>query len=282
MEYLENIYPHCKSTLLLDVVPRLLLLPQYKAKTILQLQNFHPVFLSTGVHFSSSLECLTEIIKREGYQGTLRLVPITISYYLSKGLFKRLTKEKIHKIFESKLKGDDYRNLSKFKKSVRRSFYEGIPDYLSAVIFYPILKIMILLHADLGPDYMFDGVYDCLKKTIKSSGFSSLYGGLGISLTCLFFYRLVYFWVFYHVPSRNFSGNRWSDKEKFWLSHIIANLSGYVIYPFDTCKGIYMMQSLDSGDEGVRRDWKLNGYTQGFGMNLFGNILIGVYSSFFR
>merc|ERR1711906_48338 len=46
---------------------------------------------------------------------------------------------------------------------------------------YPLIYVRTVLGADLGKEKKYNGMFDCLKKTIQSNGVLSLYNGIGPS-----------------------------------------------------------------------------------------------------
>jgi len=60
-------------------------------------------------------------------------------------------------------------------------------------IVYPLIYVRTALVADIGKVKMYNGVGDCLAKTIKTNGVSSLYNGIGPSTIGIVVYRGVQF-----------------------------------------------------------------------------------------
>jgi len=60
-------------------------------------------------------------------------------------------------------------------------------------IVYPLIYVRTALGADIGKVKMYNGVADCLAKTIKTNGVASLYNGIGPSTIGIVVYRGVQF-----------------------------------------------------------------------------------------
>merc|ERR1712193_313116 len=60
-------------------------------------------------------------------------------------------------------------------------------------IVYPLIYVRTALGADIGKVKKYNGVADCLSKTVKENGFISLYNGIGPSTMGIVIYRGVQF-----------------------------------------------------------------------------------------
>merc|ERR1712194_27379 len=60
---------------------------------------------------------------------------------------------------------------------------------LTNTLVYPLIYVRTILGADLGKEKKYDGMVDCIKKTVKANGFISLYNGIGPSSIGIVVYR---------------------------------------------------------------------------------------------
>merc|ERR1719331_2655402 len=73
----------------------------------------------------------------------------------------------------------------------------GLAGAGSLCIVYPLDYARTRLASDVGSGkQQFNGLLDCLKKTVASSGVGGLYNGIGVSVVGIIPYRGVYFGLF--------------------------------------------------------------------------------------
>merc|ERR1719271_645492 len=73
----------------------------------------------------------------------------------------------------------------------------GLAGAGSLCIVYPLDYARTRLASDVGTGKkQFNGLLDCLKKTVASSGVGGLYNGIGVSVAGIIPYRGVYFGLF--------------------------------------------------------------------------------------
>jgi solute carrier family 25 (mitochondrial adenine nucleotide translocator), member 4/5/6/31 len=101
----------------------------------------------------------------------------------------------------------------------------------------------------------FNGLMDCLAKTVKSSGIGGLYNGIGVSITGIIPYRGVYFGLFDTLsgynPYQKSENNFLRAASKFGCAQFSAIAAGYASYPFDTVRRRLQMQSEKPKDQWV-------------------------------
>jgi solute carrier family 25 (mitochondrial adenine nucleotide translocator), member 4/5/6/31 len=112
-------------------------------------------------------------------------------------------------------------------------------------------------------NYKFDGLWDCIIKTVKKSGISGIYSGLGLSLFATLPYRGVYFGLFDTISSHNSfqheSNSNLRIGTKFLSALFSAMAAYYATHPFDIIRHCLERQS-----ELPRVDWKYFGITDCF------------------
>merc|ERR1719183_3291366 len=111
-----------------------------------------------------------------------------------------------------------------------------------------IVNCFTRLASDVGGGKaQFNGLLDCLKKTVASSGVGGLYNGIGVSVVGIIPYRGVYFGLFDTLsgynPYQKDENNFLRAGSKFACAQSSAIAAGYASYPFDTVRRRLQMQS---------------------------------------
>merc|ERR1712153_223086 len=102
---------------------------------------------------------------------------------------------------------------------------------------YPLIYVRTILGADLGKEKKFNGMADCLKKTIQSNGFMSLYNGIGPSTIGIIVYRGAQFGLQDTLKAFNPYQKDFTViglASKFAVAQVAVASSGIIAYPFDT------------------------------------------------
>merc|ERR1719384_593662 len=104
-------------------------------------------------------------------------------------------------------------------------------------IVYPLIYVRTILGAELGKEKKYNGMLDCLKKTVKSNGFLSLYNGIGPSSIGIVVYRGAQFGLqdilkAFNPYQKDFTAIGLASK--FGVAQLAVSISGIVAYPFDT------------------------------------------------
>merc|ERR1712048_432753 len=102
---------------------------------------------------------------------------------------------------------------------------------------YPLIYVRTILGADLGKEKKYNGMLDCLKKTVQSNGFFSLYNGIGPSTIGIVVYRGAQFGLQDILKSFNPYQKDFTAiglASKFAVAQIAVSASGVISYPFDT------------------------------------------------
>lgn len=94
-----------------------------------------------------------------------------------------------------------------------------------------------------GADRQYNGLLDCLKKTLKSDGLIGVYRGFIVSVEGVMIYRAGYFGMY--DTAKSMLGD--PKQTPIYISYIIAQtvtiLAGLISYPFDTVRRRMMMQA---------------------------------------
>jgi solute carrier family 25 (adenine nucleotide translocator) protein 4/5/6/31 len=104
-------------------------------------------------------------------------------------------------------------------------------------IVYPLIYVRTVLGADLGKVKKFNGMLDCMKKTVASNGVLSLYNGIGASSIGIVVYRGTQFGLQDTIKAFNPYQKDFSViglVSKFCVAQVAVSVSGITAYPFDT------------------------------------------------
>merc|ERR1712154_486297 len=132
----------------------------------------------------------------------------------------------------------------------------GAAGAASLTIVYPLDYARTRLASDVGSGkQQFNGLIDCLTKTVKSSGVGGLYNGVGVSVVGIIPYRGVYFGLFDTLsgynPYQKSENGLIRAVSKFGCAQFSAIAAGYASYPFDTVRRRLQMQSEKPQEEWV-------------------------------
>jgi len=135
----------------------------------------------------------------------------------------------------------------------------GLAGAGSLMIVYPLDYARTRLASDVGgKDKQFNGLADCIKKTIANGGVGSLYNGIGVSIAGIIPYRGVYFGLFDTMsgynPYQKDENAILRAASKFGCAQSSAIAAGYASYPMDTVRRRLQMQS-----EKPQEEWMYKG-----------------------
>merc|ERR1711935_744163 len=134
----------------------------------------------------------------------------------------------------------------------------GLAGAGSLLMVYPLDFARTRLASDVGATKQFNGLVDCLTKTVKAGGPGALYNGLGVSIVGIIPYRGVYFGLFDtftgYNPYQKSENAIFRTGSKFMCAQVSAIAAGYASYPFDTVRRRLQMQS-----EKPKAEWIYSG-----------------------
>ena len=207
--------------------------PLEKVKLAIQTQDSNPRIISGEMkRYTGMGDCFRRHISEMGptslWRGNVancvRYVPTAACNLMFKDTFKR--------IFPVYNKNTDFAMFA-FTQIVCGSFAGAVTN----TIVYPLIYVRTALGADIGKVKMYNGIGDCLMKTVKQNGFGSLYNGIGPSTAGIVVYRGVQFGLQDTIKAFNpyqkdvtFIG----IFSKFVVAQIAVALSGIAAYPLDT------------------------------------------------
>lgn len=121
----------------------------------------------------------------------------------------------------------------------------GAAGAASLCFVYPLDFARTRLAADIGKtgSREFNGIFDCIKKTVKSDGIVGLYRGFVVSVQGIIIYRACYF-GFYDTAKGHLPDPKNASLIVSWMiAQCVTTVSGVISYPFDTVRRRMMMQS---------------------------------------
>lgn len=121
----------------------------------------------------------------------------------------------------------------------------GAAGATSLCFVYPLDFARTRLGADVGSGKAreYNGLLDCLKKTVKSDGIVGLYRGFSVSVQGIIIYRAAYFGCFDTAKGMLPDPKNTSIFISWAIAQTVTVFSGIVSYPFDTVRRRMMMQS---------------------------------------
>jgi solute carrier family 25 (adenine nucleotide translocator) protein 4/5/6/31 len=121
----------------------------------------------------------------------------------------------------------------------------GAAGATSLCVVYPLDFARTRLAADIGQKEgrHYNGLLDCIKKTVKSDGIGGLYRGFFVSVNGIIVYRACYFGLFDTGKGMLPNPKHTSLFISFLIAQTVTTISGVVSYPFDTVRRRMMMQS---------------------------------------
>lgn len=125
---------------------------------------------------------------------------------------------------------------------------------LTNTIVYPLIYVRTVLGADLGKVKKYNGMADCIKKTIQANGFLSLYNGIGPSSVGIVVYRGAQFGCQDIIKAFNPYQKDVSAIgifSKFCVAQIAVSFSGIVAYPFDTLQRRLQIEASKPAEEQI-------------------------------
>jgi len=229
--------------------------PIERVKLLIQTQDANPKIISGEVpRYTGIVDCFTRVSSEQGIKAFWRGNLTNIIRYFPTQAFNFAFKDTIKAMFP---KVDKNTEFAKFFLINMAS--GGLAGAGSLMIVYPLDYARTRLASDVGAGkQQFNGLIDCLTKTVKSSGVGGLYNGVGVSVVGIIPYRGVYFGLFDTLsgynPWQKDESNILRAASKFACAQFSAISAGYASYPFDTVRRRLQMQS-----EKPKADWKYAG-----------------------
>jgi solute carrier family 25 (adenine nucleotide translocator) protein 4/5/6/31 len=235
--------------------------PIERVKLLIQTQDANPKIISGEVaRYTGIVDCFTRVASEQGVQAFWRGNFTNIIRYFPTQAFNFAFKDGIKAMFP---KADKKTEFGKFFAINMAS--GGLAGAGSLCIVYPLDYARTRLASDVGSGkQQFNGLLDCLKKTVASSGIGGLYNGIGVSVIGIIPYRGAYFGLFDTLsgynPYQKSDNSIMRAGSKFLCAQVSAISAGYASYPFDTVRRRLQMQS-----EKPESEWVYKGTADCFG-----------------
>jgi len=218
--------------------------PIERVKLIIQTQDANPKIISGEVpRYTGIVNCFSRVASEQGIGAFWRGNFTNIIRYFPTQAFNFAFKDGIKAMFP---KADKKTEFGKF--FMINVFSGGLAGAGSLMIVYPLDYARTRLASDVGgKERQFNGLADCLKKTVQLGGVTSLYNGIGVSIMGIIPYRGSYFGLFDTLSGYNpYQKDDNAFKRavsKFFCAQTSAISAGYISYPFDTVRRRLQMQS---------------------------------------
>merc|ERR1712113_678727 len=235
--------------------------PIERVKLLIQTQDANPKIISGEVaRYTGIVDCFTRVASEQGVKAFWRGNLTNIIRYFPTQAFNFAFKDSIKTVFPQVDKNSEFAKF--FLINVASG---GLAGAGSLCIVYPLDYARTRLASDVGSGkQQFNGLLDCLKKTVASVGVGAIYNGIGVSVVGIIPYRGVYFGLFDTLsgynPYQKSENGALRAASKFVCAQVSAISAGYASYPFDTVRRRLQMQS-----EKPQSEWVYQGTADCFG-----------------
>merc|ERR1712151_868717 len=226
--------------------------PLEKVKLAIQTQDSNPRILSGEMkRYTGLMNCFTRHITEIGPTSLWRGNVANCIRYVPTAAFNLMFKDTFKRMFPVYDKNTDF-TMFALTMIASGSFAGGVTNTLV----YPLIYVRTALGADIGKVKKFNGVADCLSKTVKENGFMSLYNGIGPSTMGIVVYRGVQF----GLQDTLKAFNPWQKDvgvlaifSKFCVTQVAVAASGIAAYPLDTLQRRLQNEATKPKDQQVYR-----------------------------
>jgi solute carrier family 25 (adenine nucleotide translocator) protein 4/5/6/31 len=235
--------------------------PIERVKLLIQTQDANPKIISGEVpRYTGIVDCFVRVGKEQGIKAFWRGNLTNIIRYFPTQAFNFAFKDSIKAMFPKANKNTEFGKFFLINMASG-----GLAGAGSLMIVYPLDYARTRLASDVGTGkQQFNGLIDCLAKTVKSGGIGALYNGIGVSIVGIIPYRGVYFGLFDTLsgynPYQKDENGLLRAASKFACAQTSAISAGYASYPFDTVRRRLQMQS-----EKPESEWVYKGTADCFG-----------------
>jgi solute carrier family 25 (adenine nucleotide translocator) protein 4/5/6/31 len=235
--------------------------PIERVKLLIQTQDANPKIISGEVaRYTGIVDCFKRVASEQGIGAFWRGNATNIIRYFPTQAFNFAFKDTIKAMFPSADKNTEF--VKFFAINMASG---GLAGAGSLMIVYPLDYARTRLASDVGGGkQQFNGLADCLTKTVKTTGIGGLYNGVGVSIAGIIPYRGVYFGLFDTLsgynPYQKDESALLRAGSKFGCAQFSAISAGYASYPMDTVRRRLQMQS-----EKPQAEWMYAGTVDCFG-----------------
>ena len=166
-------------------VSKTLTAPLEKVKLAIQTQDTNAKIMSGEMkRYTGMGDCFSRHISEIGATSLWRGNVANCIRYVPTAACNLMFKDTVKRIFPKYDKKTQFTNFAMVQVA-SGSVAGGITNTLV----YPLIYVRTALGADIGTVRKYNGVADCLKKTVAENGVSSLYNGIGPSTIGIVVYR---------------------------------------------------------------------------------------------
>lgn len=228
--------------------------PIERVKLLIQTQDANPKIISGEIpRYTGIVNCFSRVYAEQGLFSFWRGNVTNILRYFPTQAFNFAFKDSIKKLFP---KADPKKEFARFFAINMAS--GGLAGAGSLCFVYPLDYARTRLASDVGSGKRdFNGLFDCISKTVSRGGPLALYQGFGVSVLGIIPYRGVYFGLYDTAREQNPYKNELGMlgiASKFAIAQVVAITAGYASYPFDTVRRRLQMQA-----EKPRSEWMYQG-----------------------
>ncbi|XP_063393516.1 ADP,ATP carrier protein 2-like [Cydia fagiglandana] len=214
--------------------------PIERVKLLLQVQHISKQIAEKD-RYKGIMDALVRIPKEQGLAAFWRGNLANVIRYFPTQALNFAFKDKYKNLF---LAGID-KNKNFWKHFAGNLASGGAAGATSLCFVYPLDYARTRLGADIGKgkDKEFNGLIDCLAKTVKSDGPLGLYRGFIVSVQGIIIYRAAYF-GFYDTARGLLPDPKNTPLLLSWfIAQTVTTVAGILSYPLDTVRRRMMMQS---------------------------------------
>jgi solute carrier family 25 (adenine nucleotide translocator) protein 4/5/6/31 len=215
--------------------------PIERVKLILQVQAANKQIVA-GQEYKGIIDCFVRIPKEQGFGAFWRGNLANVIRYFPTQALNFAFKDVYKQIF---LGGVDQKTQF-WRYFVGNLGSGGAAGATSLCFVYPLDYARTRLGADVGKgtaDRQYNGLVDCIKKTVKSDGIVGLYRGFSVSVQGIIIYRAAYFGCYDTARGSLPDPKNSPFIVNFGIAQVVTICSGILSYPFDTVRRRMMMQS---------------------------------------
>lgn len=259
--------------------------PIERVKLLLQVQHASKQ-ITADMRYKGMIDCFVRIPKEQGFVSFWRGNLANVIRYFPTQALNFAFKDKYKQIF---LGGVD-KKTQFWKYFAGNLASGGAAGASSLCVVYPLDFARTRLAADIGKkgaEREFNGLFNCLAKTMKSDGIVGMYRGFFVSVQGIIIYRAAYF-GFFDTAKGMLPDPKNTPLVVSWLiAQTVTTVSGIISYPFDTVRRRMMMQSGRAANERMYKStidcWGKIARTEGGGAffkGAFSNVLRGTGGAF--
>jgi len=215
--------------------------PIERVKLILQVQAANKQ-IEAGKEYKGIIDCFVRIPKEQGFGAFWRGNLANVIRYFPTQALNFAFKDVYKQIF---LGGVDQKTQF-WRYFVGNLGSGGAAGATSLCFVYPLDYARTRLGADVGKgaaDRQYNGLVDCIKKTLKTDGVAGLYRGFSVSVQGIIIYRAAYFGCYDTARGSLPDPKNSPFIVNFGIAQVVTICSGILSYPFDTVRRRMMMQS---------------------------------------